>query len=93
MAAKARLKTLVLLPQAEKDLNYWQKSNPKKLERIRELIEAVMIDPESGIGKPELLKYLKEETYSCRIDREHRMVYSVQDDRLIIKQLRFHYQK
>lgn len=91
MSGQAKLKSFVLLPQAEKDLNYWQKSNPKKLERIRELIESVMIDPDSGIGKPELLKYLNEETYSRRIDREHRMVYSVRSDRLIIKQLRFHY--
>lgn len=91
MSGQAKLKSFVLLPQAEKDLNYWQKSNPKKLERIRELIESVMIDPDSGIGKPELLKYLNEETYSRRIDREHRMVYSVRSNRLIIKQLRFHY--
>jgi len=93
MAAKAKLKAFVLLPQAEKDLNYWEKNDSKKFDRIRVLIEAVMIDPESGIGKPELLKYLKEETYSRRIDREHRMVYSIQGERLIIKQLRFHYQK
>ena len=83
MAAKAKLKAFVLLPQAEKDLNYWQKKDSKKFDRIRVLIEAVMIDPESGIGKPELLKYLKEDTYSRRIDREHRMVYSVQGLSLI----------
>jgi toxin YoeB len=93
MAKGAKLKAFVLLPQAEKDLTYWQKHNPKKLDRIRELIEASMIDPENGIGKPERLRYFKQETFSRRIDGQHRMIYSVEGDRLIIKLLRFHYQK
>jgi toxin YoeB len=91
MAKGVKLKSFVLLPQAEKDLDHWRRSNPKKLDRIRELIEASMIDPENGIGKPERLRYLKQETFSRRIDGQHRMIYSVEGDRLIIKQLRYHY--
>ncbi len=93
MSARAKLKAFVLLPQAEKDFIYWQKHNPKKLDRIRDLIEASMSDPSNGIGKPEILRYFKQETFSRRIDGQHRMIYSVEGDRLIIKQLRYHYQK
>jgi toxin YoeB len=93
MTARAKLKDFVLLPQAEKDFIYWQKHNPKKLDRIRDLIEASMFDPENGIGKPEILRYFKQETFSRRIDGQHRMIYSIEGDRLIIKQLRYHYQK
>ena len=93
MAARETIKVVILLPQAERDFIYWQKHNSKQLDRIRDLIEATIIDPENGIGKPELLRYLKEETFSRRIDRQHRMVYSVEGNKLIIKQLRFHYQK
>jgi toxin YoeB len=93
MAARETIKVVILLPQAERDFSYWQKHNSKQLDRIRDLIEATIIDPENGIGKPELLRYLKEETFSRRIDRQHRMVYSVEGNKLIIKQLRFHYQR
>ena len=93
MTARAKLKAFVLLPQAEKDFIYWQKHNPKKLDRIRDLIEASMFDPENGIGKPEILRYFKQETFSRRIDGQHRMIYSVSANTLIIYQLRHHYQK
>lgn len=93
MAARENIKEIILLPQAKKDFEYWKRNNPKVLDRIRDLIEATIKDPADGIGKPELLRYFKDETFSRRIDREHRMVYSVDGNKLIIKQLRFHYQK
>ena len=91
MAKGVKLKSIVLLPQAEKDLDYWRRSNPKKLSRIRDLIESAMINPEVGIGKPERLRYLKQETFSRRIDGQHRMIYSVHGDQLKVHQLRYHY--
>lgn len=91
MVKGVKLKSFVLLPQAEKDLDYWRRSNSKKLSRIRDLIESALINPEVGIGKPERLRYLKQETFSRRIDGQHRMIYSVHGDQLKIHQLRYHY--
>ena len=46
-----------------------------------------------GIGKPEPLKYIAADTWSRRIDLEHRLVYKVKDDRVYFLQARYHYQK
>ncbi len=74
------------------DYLFWRKNNPKTLERINELIKNTMRSPYKGIGKPEALKHLLKGYWSRRIDREHRMVYTVADKQLIILQLRYHYQ-
>ena len=54
-------------------------------------MESCLENPGSGIGKPERLKFYEVETYSRRIDRIHRLVYQVREDRLIIISARFHY--
>lgn len=50
-------------------------------------------DPFKGIGKPEPLKYIASDTWSRRIDLEHRLVYKVKDNRVYFLQARYHYQK
>lgn len=50
-------------------------------------------DPFKGIGKPEPLKYIASDTWSRRIDLEHRLVYKVKSDRVYFLQARYHYQK
>ena len=70
---------------------YWQKADPQKLERINELIRAIQRDPFQGIGKPEPLRGNWSGFWSRRIDREHRLVYAVEDGKLLIAQCRFHY--
>ena len=78
--------------QADADLTYWQNSgNQKILIRINELIKAACETPSAGIGKPERLKFEGGETYSRRINKQHRLVYRVEGDRLIILAARFHY--
>ena len=59
--------------------------------RVLDLIEAVMRDPFSGIGKPEPLKYLAAGTWSRRITQEHRLVYLVSSERIDFLQSRYHY--
>lgn len=59
--------------------------------RIFTLIEAVMRDPFSGIGKPELLKYLGVGVWSRRMTQAHRLVYVVSDQRIDCIQARYHY--
>ena len=57
------------------------------------LIQAVLRDPFEGIGKPEPLKYGLPSTWSRRITDEHRLVYFVLDDDLIVLSVRYHYEK
>lgn len=76
---------------AWEDYLYWQKSNPKILNRINELIKTCERTPFLGIGKPEPLRKNLKGYWSRRIDKEHRLVYKIQDETLIIIQCRFHY--
>ena len=85
------LRESVFTDQFKKDLKYWQKNDPKKLERIRTRIEAIIHDPFKGIGKPEPLKYMGSDIWSRRIDKNHRIVYLVSDDQVDFLQARFHY--
>ena len=81
---------LELTPAAREDLEWWRKTNPKRAERVRRLLEAVLVDPFTGIGKPEPLRGLPN-TWSRRINAEHRLVYRVFDERVQIVAARFHY--
>lgn len=78
-------------PQAFEDLQFWVKSDAKLAKRLLRLIEETQRDPFGGIGKPEPLKGELSGWWSKRIDQEHRLVYRVDDERLIIAQARGHY--
>lgn len=78
-------------PQAWEDYLYWQKTDKSKLKRINELIISCLRTPYEGIGKPEGLKNDLQGFWSRRIDSEHRLVYTVQSDQLIIAACRYHY--
>ncbi len=73
------------------DYLYRQQKDRTKVTRINELILAVMREPFAGIGKPEPLKHQLAGCWSRRIDDEHRLVYRVNGDDLIILQARYHY--
>ncbi len=73
------------------DLRYWVEADRRTALRILALVEAVMREPFSGIGKPEPLKYLGADVWSRRITQEHRLVYLVQADRIDFLQARYHY--
>ncbi len=81
---------LVVAPAARDDLGWWRRTNPKRLEHIRRMLEAVVTDPFGGIGKPEPLRGLSN-TWSRRIEKRHRLVYRVYDDRIEIVAARYHY--
>jgi toxin YoeB len=73
------------------DLRYWVETDRKVALRVLDLIEAVLRDPFTGIGKPEPLKYLAAGVWSRRITQEHRLVYRISDDRIDFLQARYHY--
>ena len=70
---------------------YWMEQDKKKLKKIYRLLHSIARHgPMEGEGKPERLKY--SQGYSRRIDQENRLVYDVQDDVIIIKSCRGHYE-
>ncbi len=73
------------------DYNYWKANHPKKAEKIKVMVENILKTPFSGIGKPEPLMFDKRGYWSRRIDREHRLVYKVVGDSVIVVACRFHY--
>jgi toxin YoeB len=82
---------LIFAANAWEDYLYWQKSDRKVLNRINALIQAIQRQPFEGIGKPEPLKHGLSGYWSRRITDEHRMVYKVEGDAILIAQLRYHY--
>jgi toxin YoeB len=62
-----------------------------KANKILNLIEFVCVDPLIGIGKPEPLKFMESNTWSRRIDLEHRLIYRVQNEVIYFLQARYHY--
>ncbi len=82
---------LVFAELAWEDYLYWQKQDKRMVDRINKLIRETQREPFSGIGKPEALKHALSGFWSRRITDEHRMVYRVEENDLLIAQLRFHY--
>ena len=79
-------------PQAFEDLQHWVQYQPKMAKRLLRLIEETQRNPFEGIGKPEPLKNELSGWWSRRIDGEHRLVYKVQAEVLIIAQAKGHYE-
>lgn len=82
---------LIFSDHAWNDYLYWQKFDKKILKRINLLIKDVQRSPFEGIGKPEPLKHALSGYWSRRINEEHRFVYKVNDNSILIAQLRYHY--
>jgi len=78
--------------QSWNDYNFWQKEDKKIFLRIQRLIKETIRDPFSGIGKPEPLKNNLKGYWSKRITEEHRFVYKIENNQLIIISCKFHYQ-
>jgi len=74
-----------------RDYLHWQSTDKKKLKRINELITVTLSDPFNGIGNPEPLKHDLQGYWSRRIDGEHRLVYSLKNECLLIIDCRYHY--
>lgn len=71
----------------------WQHEDKKILKRINQLIKDIQQTPYKGIGNPESLKYDLSGFWSRRIDREHRLVYQVFEQEIIIYSCKYHYDK
>ncbi|GAB6042322.1 Txe/YoeB family addiction module toxin [Endothiovibrio diazotrophicus] len=78
---------------ALEDLQWWADCEPKRLKRIISLCLAACKNPTSGIGKPEPLRYDYQGYWSRRIDHEHRLVYSFDEESVTVIQCRYHYER
>jgi toxin YoeB len=84
----------MILSWAEKaweDYLYWQQADKKILKRINALLKDIQRQPIDGLGDPEPLKHNWSGYWSRRIDREHRLVYKIMDDAIVVVQCRYHY--
>ena len=82
---------LVFATNAWEDYIYWQQTDKKILKRINLLIKKIKREPFKGIGEPEPLKYNWSSYWSRRITLEHRLVYKVINNSVLIAQCRYHY--
>ena len=69
----------------------WAVDNIKIFQRIRDLIESISREPFKGIGKPEPLKHEFKGCWSRRITDEHRLIYKVSADNILILSCKGHY--
>jgi toxin YoeB len=88
---KKRERSAVFHPEFRQDLRYWVEIDRKVAIRAFDLIEAIMREPFTGIGKPEPLKYFASGAWSRRLTQEHRLVYLVSQDQIDFLQARYHY--
>ena len=87
---------IILLEQAQNDRDYWKKSGNKAImNRISALLKDIMEHPYTGIGKPEPLKYDLAGKWSRRINSEHRLIYSVNENIITVYvfSMRYHSSK
>jgi toxin YoeB len=82
---------LVFTPNGRADYTHWLAADRATLKRINRLIDDVLRDPFEGIGKPEPLRHALTGAWSRRISEEHRLVYLVDGDDIVILQARYHY--
>ena len=81
----------VFQPEFLEDLRFWVRTNRKTALRALDIVEGVLRDPFTGIGKPEPLKFLASGAWSRRLTQEHSIVYLVSKNRIDFLQARYHY--
>ncbi len=82
---------IIFSKNAWEDYISWQTEDKKILRKINDLIKEIQRTPFDGTGKPEPLRFDLTGYWSRRIDREHRLVYQVEKDEILIYSCRFHY--
>jgi toxin YoeB len=82
---------LQFTPTGWADYLYWQNTDRVMLKRLNRLLVDMLRDPFTGIGKPEPLRHMFQGAWSRRIDEEHRVVYMVVGDSVVVIQARHHY--
>lgn len=82
---------IVFSDRGWEDYLYWQSNDKSMLKKINSFIREIERIPFEGNGKPEPLKHDLSGFWSRRINLEHRLVYKIEDDKIVILQCRYHY--
>ena len=82
---------LVFTPHGWDDYQWWVANDKATLKRVNRLLDEIVRSPFEGIGKPESLRHILANCWSRRVDEEHRLVYLVDHDDIVVLQARFHY--
>jgi len=82
---------LVFTPHGWVDYQHWVQADRATLTRLIRLLDDVLREPFTGLGKPEQLRHALAGTWSRRISEEHRLVYLVDGDDVVVLQARYHY--
>ena len=85
------MKELVFLDDGWEDYLFWQVADKRILKKINKIITEIKRAPFEGIGKPEPLRFELSGLWSRRITSEHRIIYKVESDKIIIVQCKNHY--
>jgi toxin YoeB len=85
------MRNIEFVPKAFKEYQEWIQTDRKTALRIGDLIKDILRSPFEGIGKPEALKHQFKGTWSRRIDHEHRLIYIVTENSIIIISCYSHY--
>ena len=85
---------IAFLPQARKDFDEWKKTDEKTVVKIKEILKDIAEHPYSGIGKPEPLKHNLTGKWSRRINKNYRIIYSVDGEKILVYvfSMKGHYQ-
>ena len=70
--------------QAQQDVVALQKHNPQLIKKLAKLLDELREHPRSGTGQIEQLKYFENETWSRRLNKEHRLVYEIHDNEVLV---------
>lgn len=82
---------IIFTENAWADYTFWKSENRKLSKRIDTLLKDICREPFSGLGKPEPLRYDLSGFWSRRIDDEHRLIYTVEEDDVILLACRYYY--
>lgn len=85
------MRVVTIHSRALEQLGFWAENDLKILKRIVQLLRDIEKTPFAGVGKPEPLKHELKGYWSRRINDEHRLVYKVTDDEIIVIGCRYHY--
>ena len=86
------MRDILFVPKAFKEYQEWIEKDRKIALKIGDLIRDILRSPFEGIGKPEALKHKYKGYWSRRIDNEHRLIYQINDEAVIIFSCYSHYQ-
>jgi toxin YoeB len=85
------MREIAFTPSALAEFNLWRKKDKKIRTKIIQLLKETAKEPFKGIGKPEPLKHQYKGCWSRRVNKEHRLVYQVLDDSIVVISCMFHY--